>query len=71
MRSKNVSLSYSLKRDLSSDYSLQLRNMKLELLVIAYHHEAVNLEPDLVHTARHAKEVGYTLTMYGLLVVKI
>ena len=34
--------------------------MKLESLVIADQHAAVNTFPDLVHTARQAMEVGYT-----------
>ena len=32
--------------------------MKLELLVIANQHVAVNAFPGLVHTARHTMEVG-------------
>ena len=47
-----------LKRRLSSDCSLQLENMKLESLVIAEQHAAVNTFPGLVHTARHALGVG-------------
>ena len=35
--------------------------MKVELLVIADQHAAVNTFPGLVHTARHTMEVGYTL----------
>ena len=31
--------------------------MKLESLVIAYQHDAVNTFPGLVHTARHTMEV--------------
>ena len=46
-----------LKRRLSSDCSLQLENMKLESLVIADQHAAVNTFPGLVHTARHAMGV--------------
>ena len=34
--------------------------MKLESLVIAEQHAAVNTFPGLVHTARHAMEVGGT-----------
>jgi hypothetical protein len=34
--------------------------MKLELLVIAYQHDAVNTFPGLVHTARQAMEAGGT-----------
>ena len=47
-----------LKSCLSSDCSLQLENMKLESLVIAEQHAAVNTFPGLVHTARHAMGVG-------------
>ena len=43
---------------LSSDCSLQLDYMKLELLVIADQHAAVNTFPGLVHTARHTMGVG-------------
>ena len=41
-RCKNVNFSYSIKINRSSDYSLQLENMKLELLVIVYQHDTVN-----------------------------
>ena len=44
----------------SSDCSLQLDCMKLELLVIADQHAAVNTFPGLVHTARHTMRVGNT-----------
>ncbi len=44
----------------SSDWSLQLDSMKLESLVIAYQHDAVNTFPGLVHTARHTTKVGCT-----------
>ena len=46
------------KACLSSDWSLQLDFMKSESLVIADQHAAVNMFPGLVHTARHAMEVG-------------
>ena len=52
--------SQSQKTGLSSDYSLQPDCMKLELLVIADQHAAVNTFPGLVHTARHAMEVSST-----------
>ncbi len=52
--------SQSQKTDLSSDCSLQLDCMKSESLVIADQHAAVNTFPGLVHTARHAMEVGST-----------
>ncbi len=48
------------KSVLSSDWSLQLDSMKLELLVIADQHAAVNTFPGLVHTARQAMEAGGT-----------
>jgi hypothetical protein len=47
------------KSYLSSDYGLQLAHMKLESLVIAEQHAAVNMLLDFVHTARHIKEVKY------------
>ena len=43
---------------LSSDCSLQLGNMKLESLVIADQHAAVNVFLSLVHTARQATKAG-------------
>ena len=46
-----------LKKRLSSDCTLQLEYMKLESLVIADQHAAVNTFPGLVHTARHAMGV--------------
>ncbi len=55
-----VRWSKSLKTGLSSDWSLQLDSMKSESLVIADQHAAVNTFPGLVHTARHAMEVGST-----------
>ena len=48
------------KSSLSSDCSLQLDYMKLESLVIANQHVAVNTFPGLVHTARHTMGVGFT-----------
>lgn len=52
--------SQSHKAGLSSDCSLQLDYMKLESLVIADQHAAVNTFPGLVHTARHTTKVGCT-----------
>ena len=52
--------SQSHKTVLSSDCSLQLDCMKLESLVIADQHAAVNTFPGLVHTARHTMGVGST-----------
>lgn len=56
--SKQVIVSQPQKSHLSSDCSLQLDYMKLELLVIADQKAAVNTFPGLVHTARHTMEVG-------------
>ncbi len=53
-------VSQSHKAVLSSDWSLQLDSMKLESLVIADQHAAVNTFPGLVHTARHTMRVGCT-----------
>ena len=44
----------------SSDWRLQLASTKLELLVIANQHVAVNTFPGFVHTARHTMGVGNT-----------
>ena len=52
--------SKSQKAVLSSDCRLQLACMKVELLVIADQHAAVNTFPGLVHTARHPTKVGNT-----------
>ncbi len=52
--------SQSHKAGLSPDWSLQLDSMKLESLVIADQHAAVNTFPGLVHTARHTMRVGCT-----------
>ncbi len=52
--------SQSLKAGLSSDWSLQLDSMKLESLVIADQHAAVNTFPGLVHTARQATKARST-----------
>jgi hypothetical protein len=48
------------KAGLSSDRSLQLDSVKVESLVIADQHAAVNTFPGLVHTARQAMEVRGT-----------
>src|ERR1044071_3413586 len=55
-----VRRSESQKAGLSSDWGLQLDPMKLELLVIADQHAAVNTFPGLVHTARQAMETRGT-----------
>jgi hypothetical protein len=51
----------NLKNHLSSDCSLQLESMKLELLVIVDQHATVNMYTNLVHTARHTLEMGLIL----------
>ena len=51
--------SESQKAGRSSDCRLQLACMKLELLVIAHQHGAVNTFPGLVHTARHVMGAGH------------
>ncbi len=53
-------VSKSQKAILSPDWSLQLDSMKLESLVIADQHAAVNTFPGLVHTARHTMGVDPT-----------
>ena len=58
--SETVTWSESQKSPLSSDRSLQLDCVKLESLVIADQHAAVNTFPGLVHTARHTMGVGST-----------
>ncbi len=57
--------SQSQKAVLSSDWSLQLDSMKLESLVIADQHAAVNTFPGLVHTARHTMRVGCTRSCWA------
>ncbi len=50
---------------LSSDWSLQLDFMKVESLVIADQHAAVNTFPGLVHTARHTTKVDDTRSRWA------
>ncbi len=50
---------------LSSDWSLQLDFMKVESLVIADQHAAVNTFPGLVHTARHTTKVDDTRSCWA------
>ena len=57
---EGVTWSKSYKAGRSPDWSLQLDSMKLESLVIANQHVAVNTFPGLVHTARHTMGVGCT-----------
>ena len=52
--------SQSQKTGLSSDKSLQLDSLKLDLLVIGDQNAPVNTFSDLVLTARHTKRVGNT-----------
>ena len=52
--------SKSLKNGPSSDCRLKPACMKVELLVIADQHAAVNTFPGLVHTARHTTRVVCT-----------
>ncbi len=58
--SQVVTRSQSQEAYLSSDWSLQLDSMKLESLVIADQHAAVNTFPGLVHTARHTMRADST-----------
>ncbi len=51
-------VSESQKAGPSSDWSLQLDSMKLESLVIANQHVAVNTFSGLVHTASHTTKVS-------------
>ena len=51
--------SKSQKTDLSPDWSLQLDSMKLESLVIADQHAAVNMYLGLVLTARHTMGINF------------
>ena len=57
-RSEIARWSKTHKNGPSSDCRLQPAYMKLELLVIADQHAAVNTFPGLVHTARHTMGVG-------------
>lgn len=57
--SETARLSQSHKSVLSSDRSLQLDCVKLESLVIADQHAAVNMYPGPVHTARHTLGIGF------------
>ena len=64
-RSELARGSQSQKTVLSSDCRLQLACMKLESLVIADQHAAVNTFPGLVHTARHITKVGRTRSRWA------
>ncbi len=63
IRPKPVRGRQSLKTGLSSDCRLQLACMKLESLVMADQHAAVNTFPGLVHTARHITKVDCTRSL--------
>ena len=53
------------KSRLSSDRTLQLGCVKVESLVIADQHAAVNTFPGLVHTARHTMGVGSAVSRWA------
>ena len=61
--SETARWSKSQKRRLSSDSRLQPAYLKLELLVIADQHAAVNTFPGFVHTARQTMKVGNTRSL--------
>ena len=62
-RNETVMWSKTYKSGLSSDCRLKFAYMKLELLVMAGQHTAVNTFPGLVHTARHTMRVGDTRSL--------
>ncbi len=72
---ETVKWSQSQKTVLSSDWSLQPDSMKLESLVIADQHAAVNTFPGLVHTARHTTKAcctrGHWANPQGMQVPKV
>ena len=59
-RSNGVTLSKSLKTGPSSDRRLQFISVKLESLVNADQHAALNTFSGLVHTARHTMGASNT-----------
>ena len=61
---QNREVEQNSKSGLSSDCRLQPACTKLELLVIADQHAAVNTFPGLVHTARHTMRAGNTRSQY-------
>ena len=61
-RRETARWSKSQKAVLSSDCGLQFARMKSESVVIADQHAAVNMLTGLVHTARHAMGVDFTLS---------
>ena len=60
IRCNTAMWSKTYKLRLSSDRSLQFDSVKLESLVIADQHAAVNTFSGLVHTARQTMRVGNT-----------
>ena len=62
---EGVIWSESQKAGLSSDCRLKPACMKLESLVIASQHIAVNTFPGLAHTARHTTKVGNTRSRWA------
>ena len=62
-RSETARWSKSQKSRPSSDCRLQPACTKLELLVIAGQHTAVNTFPGFVHTARQTMKVGNTRSL--------
>ena len=58
-------VSESQKTRPSSDWRLQLDSTKLELLVIANQHVAVNTFPGFVHTARQTMKVENTRSLWA------
>ena len=63
-RRETARWSQTQKSTLSSDCGLQPAHMKLELLVIADQHAAVNTFPGLVNTALHTMRVESARSRY-------
>ncbi len=70
-RRKTARWSKSEKAGPSSDCSLQLDCMKLESLVIADQHAAVNVFLRVVHTARQVMEAGSTRSRHKSVLPKV
>ena len=71
MVQKAVRRSKSRKVAVSSDCSLQLENMKLESLVIADQHAAVNMYTGPVHTARHTLGFDFARSIRPMITLSI